>query len=129
MDNKLQDFINNDNCYFIHYACDGFYSGSCPAPRISCIVIYNMKTNQCYKFSISERLATSSIDVETAELELLEDFNRFIKRLPDVCFIHWNMQANGFGFKAMQARANDFGIDFLCLIKTIYLTCRLMLNI
>lgn len=112
MDNQLQDFINNDNCYCIHYASDGFYSGSSPAPRISCIVIYNLKTNQCYKFSISEHLAASSRDVEAAESKLLDDFNCFIKKHSDVCFIHWNMRANGFGFKAMQARANELGIDF-----------------
>lgn len=50
MDTKLKDLINRDDCYFIHYASDGFYNGSSPAPRISCIVIYNLKTDKGYRF-------------------------------------------------------------------------------
>ena len=33
MDNKLKDFLNRNNCFFIHYASDGFYNGSSPAPK------------------------------------------------------------------------------------------------
>ena len=52
MDNKLQDFINKEDCYFIHYASNGFYNGSSPAPKISCIVIYNLKNDKGYRFNI-----------------------------------------------------------------------------
>ena len=43
MDNKLQELLNKDDCYFIHYASNGFYNGSSPAPNVSCIVIFNQK--------------------------------------------------------------------------------------
>lgn len=117
MDKKLERFLNSNDCYFIHYASDGFYNGSNPAPKISCIVIYNLKTNQCHKFSISEHLDTDLTDVELAESELLDDFNFFVKKFSDVCFIHWNMQADGFGFKALQARADDLCIEFPMIPK------------
>lgn len=61
MDNKLQDFMNKNNCFFIHYASDGFYSGSAPAPRISCIVIYNPKTGKDYCFYIKDKQAKFNI--------------------------------------------------------------------
>ena len=60
MDNKLQDFINREDCYFIHYASNGFYSGSSPAPKISCIVIYNLKSDKGYRFNIADHLEGNS---------------------------------------------------------------------
>ena len=42
MDKKLEQLINNENTYFIHYASNGFYNGSSPAPKVSCIVLYFM---------------------------------------------------------------------------------------
>lgn len=109
MDNKLQEFINRDDCYFIHYASDGFYNGSSPAPRISCIVIYNLKNDNGYRFNIADHLEGNS--KEQAEKLTLENFKLVFTKIPDVSFIHWNMTAEGFGFKAIQARAKDFGID------------------
>ena len=46
MDNKLKDFINREDCYFIHYASNGFYNGSSPAPKVSCIILYNLKNDK-----------------------------------------------------------------------------------
>lgn len=112
MDSKLQQFIEKDNCYFIHYANDGFYSGTCPAPRISCIVLYNLKTDKCVKFSIADHLDNDFTNVGLAEEEIFSDLYVFLKEHPNISFIHWNMQANGFGFKAIQARADKLGFDF-----------------
>ncbi len=109
MDNKLQDFINRDDCYFIHYASDGFYNGSSPAPRISCIVIYNLKNDKGYRFSMKDHINGNSL--EQAEKLTLENFKLVFDKIPNVSFIHWGMNNNGFGFKAIQARAKDLNID------------------
>ena len=112
MDDKLQDFINSNDCYFIHYASDGFYNGSSPAPKISCIVLYNLKNDILVKFSLSHHLNSDFTHVGLAEEEIFSDFYVFLKEHPNISFIHWNMQANGFGFKAIQARADELGFDF-----------------
>jgi len=109
MDNKLQDFINRDDCYFIHYASDGFYNDSSPAPRVSCIVIYNFKTDKGYRFLISDHTDDNSL--EQAERLTLENFKLVFDKIPNVSFIHWGMNNNGFGFKAIQARAKELGVD------------------
>ena len=111
MDNKLQDFINREDCYFIHYASNGFYSGSSPAPKISCIVIYNLKNDKGYRFNIADHLEGNS--KEQAERLMLENFKLVFTKIPNVSFIHWNMTAEGFGFKAIQARAKELGVDIL----------------
>ena len=109
MDKKLQNFINRDDCYFIHYASDGFYNGSSPAPRISCIVIYNLKNDKGYRFSMKDHINGNSL--EQAEKLTLENFKLVFNKIPNVSFIHWGMNNNGFGFKAIQARAKDLNID------------------
>ena len=72
MDNKLQDFLNRDDCYFIHYASNGFYNGSSPAPNISCIIIFNQKNSVGYRFSIKDHIQGNS--KEEAERLTLENF-------------------------------------------------------
>lgn len=110
MDNKLEDFLNRDDCYFIHYASSGFYSGSSPAPKISCIVIYNDSELNKDKKRFSPMDYLEGNDLETAERLCLEKFKQIISN-PNICFIHWNMNMDGFGFKAISARARDLGID------------------
>ena len=112
MDNKLKLLTEKENCFFIHYASDGFYNGSSPAPRISCIVLYNLKTDKCHTFSIADHLDNDLTNVELAESELLDDFNCFIKNLSETYFIHWNMTAKGFGFNAIKERAEELSIEF-----------------
>ena len=109
MDNKLQDFLNRDDCYFIHYASNGFYNGSSPAPKISCIAILNQKNSVGYRFSIKDHIQGNS--TEEAERLTLENFKLLFDRYPNVSFIHWNMTANGFGFKAIQQRAKELGVE------------------
>ena len=109
MDNKLQELLNRDDCYFIHYASNGFYNGSNPAPKVSCIVIFNKKNEQGYRFTLKDHLQGHS--KEEAERLSLENFKLLFERYPNVSFIHWNMSANGFGFKAIQARAKELGVE------------------
>ena len=109
MDNKLQKLLNRDDCYFIHYASNGFFNGSSPAPKISCIVIFNQKNERGYRFTLKDHLKGHS--KEEAEKLALENFKLLFDRYPNVSFIHWNMTANGFGFKAIQARAKELGVE------------------
>lgn len=109
MDNKLENLLKNNNCYFIHYASDGFYSGLSPAPRISCISIFKDNMQSRINFSIDKFFPSHS--VEESEKMLLYDFKSFIELKDNIQFIHWNMGADGFGFKAIWARAKDLGIE------------------
>ena len=109
MDKKLQELLNRDDCYFIHYASNGFYNGSSPAPNVSCIVIFNKKNQKGYRFSLKDNLLGHSMD--EAEKLSLENFKLLFDRYPNVSFIHWNMSADGFGFKAIRARAKELGIE------------------
>ena len=109
MDKQFEKYLNSDEWFFIHYASDGFYRGVSPAPRISCILIYNYKNEEAYRFEIADHLEGNSL--EDAERLTLEHFSTVFTKRPNICFIHWNMQAEGFGFKALQARAKELGID------------------
>ena len=109
MDNRLENLLKNKNCYFIHYASDGFYNGMTPAPRISCIGIFNNSMDVRKVFSIDTYFQSHS--VEDSEKFLLKEFKSFIESKPDISFIHWNMNGKGFGFKALWARAEELGIN------------------
>jgi len=108
MDKKLQNLIQNENCFFIHYASDGFYSGFSPAPRISCISIFRDHMQTRVNFSIDKFYPSHPVD--ESEKMLLYDFKSFIELNDNIQFIHWNMNADGFGFKAIWARAKELGI-------------------
>lgn len=109
MDNRLENLLKNKNCYFIHYASDGFYNGMTPAPRISCIGIFNNSMDVRKVFSIDTYFQSHS--VEDSEKFLLQEFKSFIESRPDISFIHWNMNGKGFGFSAIWARAKELGIN------------------
>ena len=109
MDSKLKDFLNRDDCFFIHYASNGFYNGSNPAPKISCIAVYNLKNDKGFRFCIKDNMKNNSM--EEAERLTLQNFKLLFERYKNVSFIHWNMGENGFGFKAIQARAKELNIN------------------
>lgn len=109
MDNKLERLLKQDNCYFIHYASDGFYNDSSPAPKISCILIFNDKTTEKFRFCPVDYLKENS--KEEAERLCLNRFKQIVESKPNICFIHWNMNSDGFGFKAISARAKELGVE------------------
>ena len=109
MDNRLEKLLQQKDCYFIHYASDGFYNGFSPAPRISCIGIFNNNMDSRKVFSIDTYF--QSHNVEDSEKFLLKEFQSFLKVRPNICFIHWNMNGKGFGFKALWARAKELEIE------------------
>ena len=110
MDNRLEKLLKNKDCFFIHYASDGFYNGITPAPRISCIGVFNNGMDKRKVFSIATYYKSHS--VEDSEKLLLKEFKSFIESKPDINFIHWNMNGEGFGFKALWARAKELEIEF-----------------
>ena len=109
MDEKLEKMLNDKDCYFIHYSSDGFYNGTSPAPRISCISLFRDGLETKISFSIDRFFGGHS--VEYSEKFLLKEFASFIKARPNISFIHWNMDSKGFGFKAIWARAKELGIE------------------
>ena len=106
MENKLKNFLLNDNCYLIHYACDGFYTGYGSAPRVYGIVVNDFKENRLKEVYLDH---FSKNDLHFAEIETLKNFAEFIGKKPYL--IHWNMNSDGFGFKALYARCRELGIE------------------
>ena len=106
MDNKLKEFLENNNCYLIHYACDGFYAGYGSAPKVYCIILNDFKTNDLKEVYLD---GYSKDDVHLAEVKVLKNFADFIGTKPYL--IHWNMNSDGFGFKALYARCRELGVE------------------
>jgi hypothetical protein len=92
MNIKLEKFINSDDCYLIHYSSSGFFDGCSPAPKISCIVVYNLKNGKKGKFSISDYIDKNI--VEQSEKLLFLKFKNFLEQTPHLSFVHWNIFAN-----------------------------------
>ena len=79
MDKKLEQLINNENTYFIHYASNGFYNDSSPAPKVSCIVLYNLKYDKCYtdttKTEASNRVITYLAELTPLIKQYRKEYN------------------------------------------------------
>lgn len=100
------------NTYSIHYACSGFYYGGAITPSICAISIVNMKTKELHTFALHNYIIQGKSLMES-EQQLLIDFINFYKSLSNPMFIHWAMDSLEYGFKAIFARAENFGIyDF-----------------
>ena len=81
MDKKLEQLINNENTYFIHYASNGFYNGSSPAPKVSCIIIYNLKNDKCINSGISEHLDNDLLGTDCPEdvAKIYDEVEKWLK--------------------------------------------------
>ncbi len=98
--------------YAIHYACECFYNGGAIAPAICAISLVNMKTKEQHTFALHNYILQGKSLIDS-EKHLLEDFVNFYKSLNNPLFIHWAMDSLEYGFKAIYARAENFGIyDF-----------------
>ena len=101
-----------ENTYSIHYACSGFYYGGAIAPSICAISLVNLRTKEVYTFALHNYIIQGKSLIES-EQQLLVDFVNFYKSLNNPIFIHWAMDSLEYGFKAIFARAENFGIyDF-----------------
>ncbi len=98
--------------YAIHYSCDGFYDGGAYAPTICSIALVNYATKELHTFALHNYVVQGKSLMES-EQQLLKDFVDFYKNLNNPIFVHWNMDGLEFGFNAIRARAENFGLyDF-----------------
>ena len=117
-DLKLQLKGNEDNTYTIHYSCSGFYSGGAVAPTICCIAITNVKTQELHTFALSNYIAEGKCLVD-AERQLLVDFTNFWNSLKNLTLIHWRMDSLEYGFSAILARCENYGLNNVSFVNTI----------
>lgn len=104
--------------YSIHYSCSGFYNGGAVAPTICCIALYNIKTNKIKAFSLQNGIKQGKSIIESEQI-LLQEFVEFFGSIKNPFIIHWGMDSLEFGFKAIMARCENFGIDEVNLDKII----------
>lgn len=111
MINNISDLkkLNDSNTWIIHYACNGLYDGSFPAPNISCIIVSNMSCKFKRKFYIKDYLGECNL--KEAERLLLKKFADFINQNTDKYFVHWNMDNENFGFSAIKTRCKELDIE------------------
>ena len=113
---KLQIKGREQDTYAIHYSCDGFYNGGAYAPAICAIVLVNYATKELHAFALNNYIVQGKSLIES-EQQLLKDFVGFYKNLTNPIFVHWNMDNLEFGFNAIRARAENFGLYDLDLTK------------
>ena len=94
--------------YSIHYSCNGFYSGDAVAPVICCIAMANLKQGDKHIFALHNYIKEGKCLIE-AEKQLLSDFIHFFNGLKNPILIHWRMDDLEYGFKAIQARCENYG--------------------
>lgn len=100
------------NHLIIHYSCESL--GDLPngsSPRITSIAIRNFETGQTDSFSIhkaAERKGISLVEIkqhyDDLELDMLEEYMKYIANHNNSFFIHWNMRDIGYGFQAIEHR-------------------------
>lgn len=103
--------------YSIHYSCNGFYYGGAVAPAICCIAMTNLKTLEKHVFALHNYIINGKCLVD-AEKQLLLDFVGFFNKLKNPILIHWRMDDLEYGFKAIVARCENYGIFDISFSET-----------
>ena len=96
--------------YTIHYSCNGFYQGGAIAPTICCIAMTNLKTLEKHVFALHDYITNGKCLID-AERQLLTDFVNFFNKLKNPIIAHWQMNNLAYGFKAILARCENYGIS------------------
>jgi hypothetical protein len=81
----------------IHYACESFYIVKDRPVQICCIAISDIRTGQETTFSLTDYQGNS-------ELDLLNDYYKYLSQSRDSKYVHWNMNSSEFGFDAIDKR-------------------------
>lgn len=102
----------NKDTYSIYYSGSGTYNNGVIAPSVCCIAIYNVKTKEMHSFSLDKYICENKPLMEAEKL-LLTDFTNFFNKIKNSFFVHWLMDSETFGFKAIFARCANFGINNL----------------
>lgn len=113
---KLQTKGQEANTYTIHYSCDRFYDGGAVAPTICCISMTNLKSGELHTFALQNYVVEGKCLIE-AEKQLLVDFVNFYKSLKNPILVHWQMGSSEYGFKAINARCENFGLYDLSFLN------------
>lgn len=115
---KIKILINGKegSVYSIHYSCSGFYNNGAIAPMICAIALCSLKTNEIHSFNIQNYLMQNKCLID-AERQLLQDFVIFYNGIKNPIFVHWNMDEIEYGFKAINARCENFGIQNFSFTK------------
>ena len=104
------------NTYSIHYSCNGFYDGGAVAPTICCIALTNLKSGELHTFALQNYIIEGKCLIE-AEKQLLNDFTNFYNNLKNPILVNWRMDGSEFGFKAINARCENYGIYNLSFLN------------
>ncbi|WP_426396442.1 hypothetical protein ACN9M1_00425 [Ralstonia sp. R-29] len=115
---------NPENFFLIHYSCQSLNDeNEALSPRITSIAINHFATGQSVSFSthsIAEELKIPRGDVITrfdeVEIELLNEFYKFIRDRRDKYWVHWNMRNLTFGFEHLEHRFRALGGRDACVI-------------
>lgn len=113
---KLQIKGREQDTYTVHYSCDGFYDGGSYAPAICSIALINYATKELHTFAMNNYIVQGKSLIESEQL-MLKDFVDFYKNLNNPIFVHWNMDSLEFGFNAIRARMENFGLHDFDLTK------------
>ena len=109
---KLQIKGREQDTFAIHYSCECFHNGGAVAPAVCTISIVNYKSKELHTFALHNYMIQGKSLLES-EQQLLKDFIEFYKSLNNPLFIHWAMDSLEYGFKAIYARAENYGLyDF-----------------
>ncbi|MGG5350048.1 hypothetical protein IGK06_002470 [Enterococcus sp. AZ142] len=92
---------NPEKYILIHYSTSSFKKEE--FPKTSSISLMRFENKERIQFSISKYLE-GDMEVEEAELMLLEKFFEFIENNKNMIYIHWNMNSEMFGFEAIENR-------------------------
>lgn len=108
---KLKLLVKNKEAdtYSIHYSCSGFYSGGAISPTICCIAMTNLKNQEEHVFALHNGIIEGKCLID-AEKQLLTDFVNFLNTLKNPILVHWRMDCLEYGFKAITARCENYGI-------------------
>lgn len=110
MDNiAFKKLLESNDTYIIHYASNGIYEYGSLAPKISCIAVWGTNNEVRRRFFVQDFLEGNSL--EQAEKIILQRFADFLSEDENIKFIHWGMNADGFGFRAISARCSDLGVN------------------
>ena len=110
---KIKELHRLENeIYIIHYSCQTLGDGNEGlSPRITSIAVLHLASSSMHSFSIhliAEVMGIKRDSIEDhydkLEMEMLEEFYRFVKTIPSAIWLHWNMDNINYGFELLAHR-------------------------
>ncbi|MFT9411549.1 hypothetical protein, partial [Liquorilactobacillus hordei] len=113
---------NREKYYVIHYTCDDFKKSD----TVTSIVISHFSDGETTSFSLDQTakiLDIQNTDLKTPETlnkvekKMLESFSDFVKNHDNNNWVHWNMNSDSYGFKALELRAKVLKIQNFSVVN------------